>query len=89
MPKAPRPAPLLHRAQWAQIQSGLFPLLDEARGSDHLEHDGLVVHRLAAFRGGAVGRRAGKCGQSAETLSQALSDFGLFVGLERLAAVVV
>ncbi|MGC0396080.1 hypothetical protein ACVME9_005187 [Bradyrhizobium liaoningense] len=34
MPRAPRPAPLLHRAPWAHIQPGLFPLLDEARGSD-------------------------------------------------------
>jgi len=32
--KAPRPAPLLHRALWAQIPQGLFPSLDEAKGSD-------------------------------------------------------
>ena len=37
MPRAPRPTPLLHRAPWAHIQPGLFPLLDEARGSDHQE----------------------------------------------------
>jgi putative transposase len=37
MPRAPRPAPLLHRAQWAQIPPGLFPSLDEARGSDHFQ----------------------------------------------------
>src|SRR6478752_6380447 len=36
MPRAPRPTPLLHRAPWAHIQPGLFPLLDEARGSDHV-----------------------------------------------------
>jgi transposase InsO family protein len=34
MPRAPRPAPLLHRAQWAQMPPGLSPSLDEARGSD-------------------------------------------------------
>jgi hypothetical protein len=28
--------PLLHRAAWAQISSGLSPLLDEARGSVQL-----------------------------------------------------
>jgi len=33
-PRAPRPAPLLHRAPWAQMSSGLSPLLDEPRGSD-------------------------------------------------------
>src|SRR5258707_15895623 len=30
------PAPLLHRAPWAQIPPGLSPSLDEARGSDQL-----------------------------------------------------
>jgi len=34
MPRAPRPTPLLHRARWAQIPPGLYPLLDEARGPD-------------------------------------------------------
>jgi|KBSSwiStaDraftv2_1062776.scaffolds.fasta_scaffold11530_5 hypothetical protein len=32
---APRPAPLLHRALWAQMYLGLSPLPDEPRGSDH------------------------------------------------------
>jgi putative transposase len=32
---APRPAPLLHRARWAQMSPGLSPLLDEVRGADH------------------------------------------------------
>jgi hypothetical protein len=46
------------------------------------EYDDLVVHRLAAWG-------AGECGQSAETLGQMLSDFGVFFGLQRLAAVVM
>ena len=32
--RAPRPVPLLHRAKWAQMNSGLYPSLDERRGSD-------------------------------------------------------
>jgi putative transposase len=42
MPRAPRPVPLLHGAPWAQMSPGLFPLLDEARGSDQL-HRALMV----------------------------------------------
>ena len=33
--RAPRPVPLLHRAKWAQINSGLYPSLDERRASGH------------------------------------------------------
>src|SRR5215472_15359303 len=33
-PGAPRPVPLLHRANWAQINLGLCSSLDEKRGSD-------------------------------------------------------
>ncbi|MBM3952743.1 MAG: hypothetical protein FJ311_14985, partial [Rhodospirillales bacterium] len=32
---APRPIPLHHRARWAQMQNGLYPSLDETRGSGH------------------------------------------------------
>ncbi|WP_410052747.1 integrase core domain-containing protein, partial [Bradyrhizobium sp. SZCCHNS3003] len=32
-PRAPRPAPLLHRAQWAQMSPRLSPSLDETWGS--------------------------------------------------------
>jgi len=32
---APRPDPLLRRARWAQMSSGLFPLLNELWGSGH------------------------------------------------------
>jgi len=37
--RAPRPAPLLHRAPWAQMSLGLCSLLDEPRGSDHRDHE--------------------------------------------------
>jgi hypothetical protein len=47
------------------------------------------VHRLAAFGGGALRGRTGKRAQSPETLRQPSSDFGIFLGLERLAAVVM
>jgi hypothetical protein len=36
-----------------------------------------------------LGGRRGKGGQSAETLRQLLSDFGVFFGVEQLATVVV
>ena len=47
-----------------------------------------VVHRLAAFRGGALGGRTGKCGQSPRNAPSMLADFGVFFGLERLAVIV-
>ena len=34
-PRAPRPIPLHHRANKAQINPGLYPSLDERRGSGH------------------------------------------------------
>src|SRR5262249_14934096 len=46
MPRAPRPAPLLHRALWAHIRPRLFPLLDEARGSDHENHAYRIAHSV-------------------------------------------
>ena len=65
------------------------PPRDVQRFRHDFEYDDLVVHRLAAFRGGALGGRAGECSQSAETLRQMLADFGVFLGPERLAAVVM
>jgi transposase InsO family protein len=44
--RAPRAAPLLHRAPWAQMSSGLFPLLDEPRGSDHHCDFGILSSHL-------------------------------------------
>ena len=38
---------------------------------------------------GALGGRLGERGQSTETLSQALSDFGVFFGLEWLTLIVM
>lgn len=35
MPRAPRPAPLLHRARWAQMSPGLYLSADESWGSGH------------------------------------------------------
>ncbi len=35
MPGAPRPAPLLHRAHWAQMSPGLYLSADESWGSGH------------------------------------------------------
>jgi hypothetical protein len=53
------------------------------------EYDDVVVHRHATFRGGALGGRAGKCGQPSETLCQMLSDFGIFFSPEWLTAIVM
>jgi hypothetical protein len=39
-PRASRPAPLLHRAPWAQMSPGFSPLLDDQRGSGQLQWRG-------------------------------------------------
>jgi hypothetical protein len=62
---------------------------DVQRFGHDFEYDDLVMHRPAAFRGGSLGGRAGKGGQSAELLCQMLSDFRVFFGLERLTAIVM
>src|SRR6516165_10307994 len=55
---APRPAPLPHRAQQAQMTNRLYLSLDENRGSGHagLPKDGLLFPDIPPDR---LGRRAG------------------------------
>ena len=43
---APRPVPLHHRANRAQMNSGLYPSLDERRGSDHYPPNNPRLRRL-------------------------------------------
>jgi hypothetical protein len=72
-----------------QLKAVASPPRDVQRFGHDFEYDDLVVHRPAVFLGGALGGGASKCSQSAETLRQALSDFGVFFGLERLAVIVM
>ena len=51
MPRAPRPIPLYHRATKAQINPGLYPSLDERRGS------GQMSKSRKAWAGGRVQER--------------------------------
>ena len=46
------PRPVLHRAQWAQINRDSYPSLDEARGSDqdHARYDALRRSTVARLR---------------------------------------
>ena len=49
----------------ARGEAGSFPTRVQRFRHD-FEYDDFIVNRPAAFRGGALGRRAGICGQSAE-----------------------
>jgi hypothetical protein len=51
MPRAPRPIPLHHQATKAQINLGLYPPLDEKRGSGQLALNYQTFLVLTVFSG--------------------------------------
>src|ERR1700694_3837965 len=72
-----------------QLEAIATPPCRVDRFRHNLEHDDIVMNRLATARRRSLGRRPCACGYTPETVRKMCADRGILFGAERSSAIVV